>query len=325
MEIRELAVRFRSDFGDRTVTDHISFHVDQGETLGIVGESGCGKSVTSLAIMRLLARNGRVEHGQVLFDGKDLLKMSRTSLDEVRGRDISMIFQDALASLDPVFTVGYQVTEAIRVHTEPDKQKARAIAVDMLRRVGLPDAEAAMKKYPFALSGGMRQRVMIAMALSCSPRLVIADEATTALDVTIQSQIMRMIEKIRVENNMSMILITHDIGLIAEMSDRVIVMYAGQIVEEADVFELFRNPLHPYTQLLIAATPGITDSEDRKLVAIRGSVPENYSDLTGCRFRDRCPFATEACAAPQAMREIRPGHFAKCRLAGTVTGKEGAK
>lgn len=315
LQVKNLEVRFHSDFGDQTVTDRISFHVDRGETLGIVGESGCGKSVTSLAVMGLLPKNGKIQDGQVLFKGKDLLRMNRKELDQYRGKDISMIFQDALASLNPVFTVGNQITEAIRVHTEPDAAKARTIAVDMMKKVGLPDAEAAMKKYPFELSGGMRQRVMIAMALSCNPELLIADEATTALDVTIQSQIMRMIEKIRVEMHMAMILITHDIGLIAEMSDRVIVMYAGQIIEEADVFELFKNPLHPYTQLLIAATPGIMDAEDRKLAAIPGAVPEYYAELTGCRFRGRCPFAAPECAETQVMREIRPGHSAMCRRA----------
>lgn len=312
LEVKDLEVHFHSDFGDRTVTDRISFHVDEGETLGIVGESGCGKSVTSLAVMGLLAKNGSVKNGEVLFEGQDLLKLSPKELDRVRGNEISMIFQDALASLNPVFTVGNQVTEAIRAHREKDRAKAREIAISMLKEVGLPDAEGTMKKYPFELSGGMRQRVMIAMALSCSPRLLIADEATTALDVTIQSQIMRTIEKVRSARNMAMMLISHDIGLIAEMSDRVLVMYAGQIIEEADVFTLFRNPAHPYTRLLIAATPGTNDDQDRKLVAIEGSVPENYTDISGCRFQDRCPMAQAGCGKHQELREVAEGHVVRC-------------
>ncbi|WP_130837577.1 ABC transporter ATP-binding protein [Lachnoclostridium sp. Marseille-P6806] len=324
LEVKDLELIFSSDFGDRTVTDHISFHVNAGETLGIVGESGCGKSVTSLAIMGLLARNGRVNAGSIVLrsrrkpEGKDLLRLTRRELDEVRGRDISMIFQDALASLNPVFSIGNQVVEAVCAHQTMDRREAAARAEELLRRVGLPDPEAAMRKYPFQLSGGMRQRVMIAMALAGKPELLIADEATTALDVTIQAQIMRMIRDIRREMQMSMLLITHDIGLIAEMSDRVIVMYAGQIVEEADVYELFRNPLHPYTRLLIAATPGMYDAPDRKLAAIPGTVPENYTDIIGCRFADRCPYVTTECVKPQENREFSPGHSARCHLAAQI-------
>ena len=312
LAVRDLDVEFHSDFGDRVVTDKVSYEVGVGETLGIVGESGCGKSVTSLAVMGLLPRNGRVIGGEVLFNGRNLLALNAKELDQIRGNDICMIFQDALASLNPVFSVGNQITEAIRAHTVKDKEQARERAVQMLARVGLPDPAGMMKKYAFQLSGGQRQRVCIAMALACDPRLLIADEVTTALDVTIQSQIMRMIEAIRVDMDMSMILITHDIGLIAEMSDRVVVMYAGQIIEEADVFALFARPAHPYTRMLIDATPGIMDTPDRQLHAIPGSVPENYSNMTGCRFAARCPYYTPACDQPQSLRDVGDGHLVRC-------------
>ena len=312
LSVRDLEVEFHSDFGDRIVTDHISYDVYRGETLGIVGESGCGKSVTSLAVMGLLPRNGRIRSGQVLFEEKDLLRLSSAQLDEVRGKDICMIFQDALASLNPVFTVGNQIVEAIRAHTGKNKEQAWQQAVDMLAKVGLPDPAGMMKKYSFMLSGGQRQRVCIAMALSCYPKLLIADEITTALDVTIQSQIMRMIEAIRVEMGMSMVLITHDIGLIAEMSDRVAVMYAGQIIEQGDVFTLFANPAHPYTRMLIDATPGILDEDGRQLFAIPGNVPENYSHMTGCRFAPRCPRHNDLCDRPQPVKDLGGGHLVRC-------------
>lgn len=314
LEVKDLRVRFSSDFGNREVTDGISFSVKHNETLGIVGESGCGKSVTSLAVMGLLAKNGKAAEGEILFENQDLLKLSDKQLDEIRGSRICMIYQDALASLDPVFTIGNQVTEAIRAHVEPNKKKAWNIAKDYLERVGLPDATDAMNKYPHQLSGGMRQRVMIAMALACHPSLLIADEPTTALDVTIQAEIMALIREIREQLHMSIILITHDIGLIAEMVDRVIVMYAGQIVEEADVYELFAYPSHPYTRALLASAPSIEDDENRRLQAIRGTVPEDYTDITGCRFASRCPYARAECENPQEMKTIAEGHYVRCFL-----------
>ena len=241
LEVKNLRVGFRSDFGERIVTDDVCFHINKGEMLGIVGESGCGKSVSCLAVMGLLTANGYVKQGQALFDGKDLLSIPEKELDRIRGKDLSMIFQDALASLNPAFTVGNQITEVLRKHLHMTKKEAEKRAVVLLHQVGIPDPVSAFRRYPHELSGGMRQRVMIAMALSCSPKLLIAD----ALDVTIQAQIMQLIQKIRDDLHMSMILITHDIGLMAQMADRVMVMYAGQFIEEADVFELFRNPLHP--------------------------------------------------------------------------------
>ena len=302
LEVKNLNVTFQGDFGSNTVTDNICFHVRRGEVLCIVGESGCGKSVTGLAVMGLLAANGTAE-GQVLFEGKNLLGLSEKELDKVRGKEISMIYQDALASLNPVFTVGNQLEEPLRTHLQMDRKSARAEALNLLKKVGLPDAEAALKKYPFELSGGQRQRVMIAMALACRPKLLIADEPTTALDVTVQAQIMRLIRKIRREMDMSVILITHDMGLVAQMADRVLVMYAGQIIEEADVYELFDHPRHPYTRALLASAPDIRGG-NRRLAAIRGSVPENYGSLAGCRFADRCDECAEECRNPQRMREI---------------------
>ncbi len=312
LQVRDLRVRFRSDFGDRIVTDDISYEVGEHEILGIVGESGCGKSVSNLAVMGLLPKNGSVLKGSAVFEGKDLLHLPEKELDQIRGKDIAMVFQDALASLDPVFTIESQLTESIRKHITKDKKKVRQMALDMLQKVAVPDPEETLKKYPGELSGGMRQRVMIAIALSCNPKLLIADEPTTALDVTIQAQIMKLIRNLTQELGMSMILITHDIGLIAQTADRVLVMYAGQIIEQADVFELFKNPLHPYTRALLASAPGIDDADNRTLVAIKGIVPENYTDLTGCRFMDRCPYAEEACRRHQELLEPVAGHPVRC-------------
>ena len=322
LEVKNLRVGFRSDFGERIVTDDVCFHINKGEMLGIVGESGCGKSVSCLAVMGLLTANGYVKQGQALFDGKDLLSIPEKELDRIRGKDLSMIFQDALASLNPAFTVGNQITEVLRKHLHMTKKEAEKRAVVLLHQVGIPDPVSAFRRYPNELSGGMRQRVMIAMALSCSPKLLIADEPTTALDVTIQAQIMQLIQKIRDDLHMSMILITHDIGLRAQMADRVMVMYAGQFIEEADVFELFRNPLHPYTRALLAAAPGIDDAKDRKLASIRGTVPETYWEITGCRFCGRCPYAQEACREKQEMPELSAGHYVRCCRAGELAKKK---
>jgi peptide/nickel transport system ATP-binding protein len=319
LDVRDLRVVFHTDFGDRTVTDDISYHVGREETLGIVGESGCGKSVTNLAVMGLLPRNGEVVGGEVDFDGKNLLKMTPSELDKIRGKDITMVFQDALAGLNPVFTVGNQLTEEIRVHLKLPKKKADAMAVDILGRMGLPDPTSSMKKYPHELSGGMRQRVMIAMALVCEPQLLIADEPTTALDVTIQAQIMGELRKARRELHMSMILVTHDIGLVAQNADRVMVMYAGQFIEEADVRELFANPLHPYTNALLAAAPGIDDAEDRRLESIKGSVPQQYDEIVGCRFRSRCPYASDECKKKQEFITIGD-HRVRCHRAAEIQG-----
>ena len=312
LEVKDLTTAFRADYGRVVTVDHVSFHVNKGETLCIVGESGCGKSVTSLSIMGLLGRGGTVEDGSVLFEGKNLLEKTEKELDGVRGDQISMIFQDPLTSLNPVFTIGNQITESIRKHLNLSKKEAKERAIQILTKVGMPDAEAVMKKYPHMLSGGMRQRVMIAMALCCHPTLIIADEPTTALDVTIQAQIMKLLKDLQNEMEMSIILITHDMGLVAEMADRVIVMYAGQFVEEADVKELFKQPRHPYTKALLGSVPSIYDQKDRQLSSIPGMVPEHYDTIEGCRFAERCPYKTEMCEKKIEDVYVNPGHRVRC-------------
>ena len=323
LEVQDLTTVFAGDYGSSVSVDHVSFHVDRGEVVCLVGESGCGKSVTSLSIMGLLGRGGAVMDGSVLFENKNLLAMSEKELDEIRGDELTMIFQDPLTSLNPVFTVGSQIMESIRIHMHLSKEEARARAVELLGQVGMPDAAGVMKKFPHTLSGGMRQRVMIAMALSCKPKLLIADEPTTALDVTIQAQIMKLLGELRREKNMAMILITHDIGVVANMADRVIVMYAGQIVEEAPVLALFDEPKHPYTRALLDTVPTIRDDESRQLTAIPGMVPENYDDITGCRFADRCPYRQQECDSPQELYRFEEGHAARCIVALRKAGQVG--
>ena len=315
LEVEGLTTVFDSDYGRTVSVDHVNFHVDKGEVVCIVGESRCGKSVTSLSIMGLLGRGGTVTEGSVVFEDKNLLTMTEKELDKIRGDRLTMIFQDPLTSLDPVFTVGNQLMESIRKHMRLSKEEARKRAEQILGKVGMPDPHSVMKKYPHTLSGGMRQRVMIAMALCCNPGLLIADEPTTALDVTIQAQIMALLRNLQKESGMSMILITHDIGLVASMADRVIVMYAGQMIEEAPVKELFAAPAHPYTKALLQTVPGIYDEKDRELVAIPGMVPENYDSIPGCRFADRCAFRTKGCDQPQSYRQIGKEHFVRCMLA----------
>ena len=323
LEVKGLTCAFSGDAGETVSVDHIDFQVDEREIVCIVGESGCGKSVTSLAIMGLLGRGGAVIDGSVSFEGKNLVGLSERELDEVRGNRISMIFQDPLTSLNPVFTVGNQITESLRRHKQLSKQEARRQAEEILRRVGMPDAAKTMKKYPHTLSGGQRQRVMIAMALCCNPALWIADEPTTALDVTIQAQIMSLLKELKEELSMSIILITHDIGLVAKMADRVLVMYAGQLVEEAKVKQLFKEPAHPYTKALLRSVPGIYDDEQRQLASIPGMVPEQYDRMTGCRFADRCPYRVSACDAPQPPFLLDNGHWARCHRAkdAALTGR----
>ena len=312
LEVTDLTTVFTGDYGKNISVDHVSFHIDPGEVVCIVGESGCGKSVTSLSIMGLLGKGGAVIDGSVLFDDKNLLAMTEKEFDQIRGNQISMIFQDPLTSLNPVFTVGSQITESIRVHLHLPKDEARKRAVGLLEKVGMPDPQGVMKKYPHTLSGGMRQRAMIAMALCCNPRLLIADEPTTALDVTIQAQIMALLKKLQEETGMSMILITHDIGLVANMADRVLVMYASQIIEQANTSELFKSPRHPYTRALLETVPTIRDDADRKLFSIPGIVPENYDHIKGCRFADRCAYRRPECEKPQEEYPFGQGHTARC-------------
>lgn len=318
LQVKDLEVVFEQEHKELVCVDKVNFHVDEGEILCIVGESGCGKSVTALSIMGLLGQQGHVRSGEVLFDGRDLLTLKEKELDRIRGNEIAMVFQDVMNCLNPSFTVGNQMAESIRIHLGYDKKKTKEYAIQLLEKVGLPDAKAVMKKYPHMLSGGMRQRVMIAMALICRPKLLIADEPTTALDVTIQLQIMKLLLELREEYHMSILLITHDIGVVAEVADRVVVMYAGQCVEETDVHSLFAKTAHPYTEALLRSVPSIYDKQDRKLESIPGSVPENYQDIEGCRFADRCSYATKECYVKQNYYEIEPGHLVRCRLEGVL-------
>ncbi len=310
LSVKDLNIDITSDAGTVCVLNGVSFELGAGEILGVVGESGCGKSMMGLSLLGLLPRGGRVTGGSAIFDGKDLYTMDEDALDQVRGRDIAMVFQDAPAGLDPVYTVADQLKESILAHEKLSKTALRARVRELLETVGLPDV-AIMKKYPHTLSGGQRQRVMIAMALACRPRILIADEPTTALDVTIQAQIMELLRRLQKEQGMSMILITHDIGLVAQMSDRVLVMYAGQMVESAPTAALFASPAHPYTRALLASVPH-ADGVDEQLCGIPGTVPERYGEMTGCRFFDRCPHAADACKQPQTMRDVAQSHTVRC-------------
>ena len=293
LEVTNLEVEFSGDGGKNISVDHVGFHVDSGEIVCIVGESGCGKSVTSLSVMGLLGKGGKVTDGQILFEGRDLLSMTERELDGVRGDRLTMIFQDPLTSLNPVFTIGSQMTESIRAHMGLGKEEARERALSLLKRVGLPDTLSVMKKYPHLLSGGMRQRVMIAMALSCNAALFIADEPTTALDVTIQAQILELMRELKEKENKSIMLITHDMGVVAEMADDVMVMYAGKEMEYGDVKSIFKHPLHPYTQGLLKSIPRLDQDSSERLFNIPGSVPDLSEMPKGCRFCTRC---TEACS-----------------------------
>ncbi len=314
LEVRGIKTQFRTQEGiDRTYLDDISFRVYPGEILALVGESGSGKSLTSLSIMGLLSQNGNVAAGEILFDGVDLRQLSEEQLDDYRGNRISMIFQDALTSLNPSFTIGNQIVESLRVHKGYKRREAKERALQLLTRVGLPSAKEIYNEYPHTLSGGMRQRVMIAIALACSPDLLIADEATTALDVTIQAQIMRFFRELRDEEGMSIILITHDMGLVAEMADRIVVLYAGQIVEVASVHELFAAPHHPYTAALMKSIPHQGMDPDTRLTAIPGMVPEDYDQIEFCRFAPRCDFANDRCFnEAQVLETEEDGRKARC-------------
>lgn len=315
LEVKNLETSITDGDQVKTLTTDVNFNVKKGETVGIVGESGCGKSVTALSIMQLLPKNGSVSKGSIILNSKNLLELDDKEMDKVRGKEIAMIFQDSMSALNPVFSIGNQLVESIRVHQGIDKKSAKEQAIDLLHKVGLTRPKKIMKEYPFMLSGGMRQRVMIAMALSCNPKLLIADEPTTALDVTIQAQIVELLKDLKDEYKMSMILITHDIGLIAEMADRVLVMYAGEIVEDTDVYSLFNNPQHPYTIALLKSIPHITDEDGRELQSIAGSVPENYQNIKECRFRERCEYAYEPCGVHPDLKATSKGHLVRCYAA----------
>jgi oligopeptide/dipeptide ABC transporter ATP-binding protein len=313
LEVRDLRTWFDGDGGTYRAVDGISFSLQAGRTLGIVGESGCGKSVTSLSIMGLVPRPpGRIAGGEILFEGVDLLKLDAEALRDLRGARMAMIFQEPMTSLNPAYTVGNQIVEGILRHLPVDRAAARAKAIEMLRLVRIPAPEQRFDEYPHKLSGGMRQRAMIAMALACGPRLLIADEPTTALDVTIQAQILDLLRRLREETGTAIILITHDLGVIAELADDVVVMYAGQIVERAPVKRLFEAAQHPYTIGLLGAIPEL-DRRRARLATIEGTVPDLSAALVGCRFAPRCPFAEPRCRAEApTLRAVEPGHEAAC-------------
>lgn len=322
LEVQELTTMFRTERGIMKAVDGVSFHVNKGEILGIVGESGCGKSVTSQSILRLFDEKYTAQYqGRILFKGRDLLKIPMKEMQDIRGHEISMVFQDALSSLNPVFTVGEQIMETILIHQNVRKEEAKKRSIEMLRLVGIPAPEQRFSQYPHELSGGMRQRVMIAIALSCCPNLLIADEPTTALDVTIQAQIMELIVKLNRQMDMGVILITHDLAVVAETCSRVAVMYLGQIVEEADVEHIFDNPLHPYTRGLIQSIPQLEEVRQKRLYMIKGMVPLLSQIPEGCRFAPRCEFATDECRkCMPKLTEVGEGHRVRCHRAANADG-----
>jgi len=316
LSIRDLHTSFYTESGVARAVDGVSFDIGAGETLGIVGESGCGKSVTALSILRLIQPPGRIETGSVIeFDGKNLVTLDDADIRDIRGNRISMIFQEPMSALNPVFTVGDQVAEVARVHAGMSRRDAFERAVEMLELTGMPDAEARARQYPHQLSGGMRQRVLIAMALMMKPALVIADEPTTALDVTIQAQILDLLLDLQKKIGTSILMITHDLGVIAETASRVIVMYAGEVVEQAEVDELFAKPHHPYTEGLMHSMPHIGHDQDR-LNVIPGTVPAPTEWPSGCRFRERCPYSWDLCEREHPpLYQIGSGHVSRCHLA----------
>jgi len=312
LQVKNLKTYFFTENGIVKAVDGVDFEIYQGETLGLVGESGCGKSVTAFSIVKLLDYPGKIVDGQVFFRGEDLLKKNEKQMRQIRGKDISLIFQEPMTSLNPVFTIGFQVTEALKVHYKINKQKAQKKAVQLLEKVGIPIPEQRINEYPHQLSGGMRQRAMIAMALACDPVLLIADEPTTSLDVTIQAQILELMKKLLKEFNSSLIMITHDLGVIAEVADRIAVMYAGKIVEYTDTRSIFYNPLHPYTYGLLTSIPRL-DMDIEKLDSIPGLVPDPLHFPEGCKFHPRCPFATAKCQKEEPLlKEVENKHLVRC-------------
>ena len=320
LDVKDLKTHFFTERGKVTAIDGVSFQINKGEIVGVVGESGCGKSVTSQSVLRLFDEKHLVKYeGEILFEGEtDLLKLSKKKMQMIRGNDISMIFQDPLSSLNPVLTIGFQIAEAIMLHQDVTKKEAYERAVEMLKLTGIPSPEKRVNDYPHNLSGGMRQRVMIAMTLACQPKLLIADEPTTALDVTIQAQILDLISELNQKLEMGVMFITHDLGVVAELCHRVVVMYLGQIVEEASVESLFESPLHPYTKGSIKSIPQMEGDRSQKLHVIEGTVPSLDSIPIGCRFAPRCPFADSVCLekAPDltetsSNQKVRCWHFEK--------------
>jgi len=317
LDIRGLKTWFKTDDGMVRAVDGVSLYIDRGETLGVVGESGCGKTVTARSVLKLIDMPpGRFEAGQILWRGRDVIPLSPEEMDKIRAREIAIIFQEPMTSLNPVYTVGDQIAEVLRQHDELSRKQALSGAVDMLRLVNIPNPQKRVHDYPHQFSGGMRQRVMIAMALSCKPQLLIADEPTTALDVTIQAQILELMQEMKDKLGMSIMLITHAMGVVAETCQRVVVMYAGKVVEEAPVEALFANPRHPYTQGLIRSIPRVDRAavQKERLEAIPGTVPSLLNPPPGCRFAQRCKFAMDICQQEIPLKEVGPGHFVRCVL-----------
>jgi peptide/nickel transport system ATP-binding protein/oligopeptide transport system ATP-binding protein len=316
LEIKDLRTVFDTAKGRISAVDGVTLSLNSGDTLGIVGESGCGKTMLALSIMQLLPANGKIVNGQILFAGRDLLKISSEEMRKKRGSEIAMVFQEPMTSLNPVLRVGEQIAEALRLHQKLPPKEALALSIEQLREVGIDDPEKLVREYPHQLSGGMRQRAMIAMAMSCHPQLLLADEPTTALDVTIQAQILDLISTLKEKNNMAVILITHDLGIIAQAAKHVAVMYAGKIVENSTVENIFDHPFHPYTRGLIESMPArYAASSDREnyLKTIPGNVPSLYNLPAGCRFFDRCSVAQQECNQEEpGLKEIEEGHFVSC-------------
>jgi oligopeptide transport system ATP-binding protein len=317
LEVNELKTQFFTRDGVVRAVDGVTFHLDQGETLGIVGESGCGKSVTALSLMRLIPQPpGKIVNGTVMFDGQDILKMDDDDVRAIRGHNIAMIFQDPMTSLNPVLTISRQISEALELHMKLDKGEARKRTIELLELVGIPSAKKRADDYPHQFSGGMRQRVMIAMALSCQPKLILADEPTTALDVTIQAQILELLKNLAREFRTAFILITHDLGVVAGMTQRIHVMYAGRIVEKADTGELFANPKHPYTWGLLRSIPRLDESRKAKLLPIEGLPPDLIAPPPGCKFEPRCQYRRDICKEKEpdliGIPNAKPDHEARC-------------
>ena len=321
LSVKNLSTEFPVKKGTVRAVEDVSFDVDQGEILAIVGESGSGKSVTSLSIMGLLAEPGHVAGGSLEFEGKDLATLSEKQYRELRGNDMAMIFQEPMTSLNPVYRVGNQIVEAIRTHEKVSKAEAKDRAVDLLRKVGIPSPEARINDYPHQMSGGMRQRVMIAMALACNPKLLIADEPTTALDVTIQAQILDLLRRLRDDTGMAVLLITHDLGVVSETADRVVVMYCGQVVEEAEVRTLFDHPMHPYTLGLLKSIPRLEDDDSKRLYMIKGMVPNPLEMPPGCHFSDRCDSCMDICRTKVPELVDVDGHKVRCFLYESADGE----
>ena len=318
LQVNNLSTHFPTRAGLVRAVDGVSFYLDRGELLGLVGESGCGKSMTALSVMRLIAPPGQIVGGEILFDGKDLLKLSDSEMRQMRGDDIAMIFQDPMTSLNPVYTVGEQIAEALRLHRKLSHKQAKQAAIEAMREVSIPDPGRRASDYPHQLSGGMRQRIMIAMALACNPKLLIADEPTTALDVTIQAQILELLDDLRKQRELAVLLITHDLGVVAEVADRVAVMYTGRIVEESPVDELFARPKHPYTEGLLRSVPKLTSEhviKQERLETIEGTVPRPTDLPPGCHFAPRCSHRMPRCTEGEiALYEIEGDVTVRCVL-----------